>query len=69
MRHFKYLLNLRKVQATQVVMTLVNGMRGQANCNNAQDTVDLLILMGYRSCYKRYMALLGYKVQSTATGK
>jgi hypothetical protein len=68
MRHFEYLSNLGVVGATQVVTTFFDGMQGCANRDNAQDTVYLQS-MGYRSCYKWYMALLGYNVQSTAKGK
>ena len=45
---------LNKKQAT-----LVNGMLGNANCEDTIDQVFLPISMGYRSCYKRYMLLLG----------
>jgi hypothetical protein len=69
MRHFEYLSNLAEVRVMQVVALLVDGMQGCKNCDDAQDAVYLPISMGYRSCYKRYMALLGYKVQSTAMGK
>jgi hypothetical protein len=69
MRRFEYLLNLGEVRATQADGTLVNGMLGHANCNNGQDTMYLPISMGYRACYKRYMASLGYNVQTTAMGK
>jgi hypothetical protein len=68
MRHFKYLKNLGEVQATQVVATLVNGMQGHENHDNSLDVTYLPILLGYWSCYKRYMALLGYIVRMTAMG-
>ncbi len=32
------------------------------------DVMYLPILMGYRVCYRRYIASLGYDVQTTATG-
>jgi hypothetical protein len=70
-RHFEYLSNLGEVQATQVITRLVDGMLGCANHNNDQRNqrvTCLPISMGYRSCYKRYMALLGYIVRSLATG-
>ncbi len=68
MRHFGYLKNLGEVQATQVFATLVNGMQSHANCNNSLDVTYLPILLGYWSCYKRYMASPGYIVQTTAMG-
>jgi hypothetical protein len=68
MRHFEYLSILGGVRATQVVATLVDGMLGSTNPNNAHSMTYLLTLMVYRSCYRRYMALLGYNVQSSAMG-
>ncbi len=68
LRHFEYLKNLGEVQATQVVATLVDGMQGHANRDNSLDVTYLPISMGYRSCYKWYMASLGYVVQMTAMG-
>ncbi len=68
MRHFKYLKNLGEVRVTQVVATLVNGMQGQTNCNESLDVTYLPILLGYQSCYKQYMALLGYAVRTMAIG-
>jgi hypothetical protein len=68
MRHFEYLKNLGEVQATQVVATLVDGMQGHANCNNSINMTYLPISMGYWSCYKRYMAWLGYTVRTTEMG-
>ncbi len=67
-RHFEYLKNLGEVQATWIVATLVNEMQGHANCNNSLDVTYLPILLGYWSCYKQYMALLGYIVQTMAMG-
>jgi hypothetical protein len=66
--HFEYLKNLGEVRATQVVPTLVNGMQGHANHDNSLDVTYLPLSMGYRSCYKRYMASLGYVVRMTAMG-
>jgi hypothetical protein len=43
-------------------------MQGHANCNNSLDVTYLPILLGYWSCYKWYMALLGYVVQTMAMG-
>jgi hypothetical protein len=68
MRHFEYLKNLGEVRAAQVVATLVNGMQGHANHNESLDVTYLPILLGYWSCYKRYMALLGYVVWTMAMG-
>ena len=68
MRHFEYLKNLGEVQATKVVATLADGIQGHANCDDSLDVTYLPISMGYRSCYKQYMALLGYVVQTTAMG-
>ncbi len=68
-RHFEYLLNLSEVQATKVVSTLVDGMQGRLNRNDASNVTYLPISMGYRLCYKRYMKVLGYNVRSTGTGK
>jgi hypothetical protein len=68
-RHFEYLLNLGEVQAMKVVSILVDGMQGRVNCNDASNVTYLPISMGYRSCYKRYMKVLGYNVRSTGTGK
>ncbi len=54
----------------KVVSTLVDGMQGRVNCNDASNVTYLpILLMGYRSCYKQYMKVLGYNVQSTGMGK
>ena len=66
--HFDYLLQLGEVQATRAVATLVNGAAGHNNREVADDEVYLPISMGYRNCYRRYMALLGYKVTCTPNG-
>ena len=68
MRHFEYLLELGEVQATQTVSTLVNGVQGHANCDNDDEAIFLPRYMGYRNCYKRYMASLGYNVRTTGLG-
>jgi hypothetical protein len=68
MRHFEYLKNLGEVRATRVVATLVDGVQGHANCNGSLDMIYLPILLVYWSCYKRYMALLGYIVHMTVMG-
>ena len=64
LHHFEYLKNLGEVRATRVVATLVDGMGGHANRDNNIDVTYLPILMGYRSCYKRYMKALGYNVRT-----
>jgi hypothetical protein len=43
-------------------------MQGHANCNNSLDVTYLPILLGYWSCYKRYMTSLGYIVRTMAMG-
>jgi len=68
LHHFEYLKNHGEVQATRVVATLVEGMGGHANRDNNIDVIYLPILMGYRSCYKRYMKALEYDVRTTAMG-
>jgi hypothetical protein len=68
MRHFEYLKNLGEVRATRVVAASVDGMQGHANHDNSLDVTYLPILLGYPSCYKQYMALLGNVVQTTAMG-
>ncbi len=68
MRYFEYLSNLGEVRATQVLAILVDGVQGRKNCNDAHNVAYLLTLMGYCTCYKGYMELLGYIVRSLATG-
>jgi ribosome-binding protein aMBF1 (putative translation factor) len=68
LHHFEYLKNLGEVRATRVVAMLVDGMGGHANRDANIEVIYLLISMGYRSCYKRYMKALGYNVRTTATG-
>ena len=68
MRHFEYLKNLGEVQATRVVATLFDGMQGHAKCKDSINVTYLPISMGDWSCYKQYMALLGYAVQTTEMG-
>ncbi len=43
-------------------------MQGYTNCGDSLDMTYLSILLGYWSCYKQYMALLGYVVRTTAMG-
>ncbi len=68
MRHFECLKNPGEVRATQVDATLVDGMQGHANCNDSLDVTYLPLLLGYWTCYKQYMASLGYIVQTTEMG-
>jgi hypothetical protein len=61
MRHFEYLMELGdKVRATRVVTTLVEGMQVRVNRDNDDNARYLPMSMGYRNCYKRYLASLGY---------
>jgi hypothetical protein len=66
LRQFEYLKNLGEVRETKVVATLVDGMQGHANRDNSFDMTYLPISMGYWSCYKQCMALLGYVVRTMA---
>jgi len=71
MRHLVYLMELGdEVRATRVVTTLVEGMEARVNRDNDDDERYLPMSMGYRNCYKRYLASLGYTnvVWSTASG-
>ena len=47
--------------------TIVDGTLGHAIHDNDDEAIYLPMSMGYRNCYKRYMASLGYSVRSTAT--
>ncbi len=67
-RHFKILQNLDKVQATRVVATFVDGTINHANRDANLDVTYLPISMRYHTCYRRYMASLGYDVETTSTG-
>ena len=67
-RHFNYLLQLGEVRATRVMATLVDGVAGRTNREEAEEMVYLPISMGYRNCYRRYMSLLGYKVTCKPNG-
>jgi len=66
--HFEYLSNLGEVRATRVVATLIDGVQGHANREDTIEQTYLPISMGYRSCYRRYMASIGYKVRTNAVG-
>ncbi len=66
--HLDLLLNLGEVCATRVVSTLVDGMQGHANRKGTIAHVYLPILMGYRSCYKPYMLLLGLHTRCAPAG-
>jgi hypothetical protein len=68
MHHFEYLSNLGKVRATRVIATLVDGVQGHANREDTIEQMYLPISLGYRSCYRRYMASIGYKVRKNAVG-
>jgi hypothetical protein len=58
-----------EVRATRVVTTLVKGMEALVNRGNDDNERYLPMSMGYRNCYKRYLASLGYtNVRSTASG-
>ena len=62
------MMNLGEVRATRVAATLVDGVADCSNCEDKEDMVYLPISMGYWNCYKRYMDVLGYRVQSNAQG-
>ena len=66
--HFDIMMHLGKVQATRVVAMLVDGVADLANCHDTADMVYLPISMGYRNCYKHYMAGNSYKVRSNPNG-
>ena len=66
--HLDLLLNLGEVCATRVVSTLVDGMQGHANRKGTIAHVYLPILMGYRSCCKPYMLLLGLHTRCAPDG-
>jgi len=70
MRHLEYLMELGdKVRATRVITTLVEGMEARVNRDNDDDERYLPMSMGYRNCYKQYLASLGYtNVRNTASG-
>jgi hypothetical protein len=66
--HFEYLLELGECRATRVIATLVDGKTGHTNRDDTVNMVYLPISMGYRNCYKRYMARLGYDVSCKPNG-
>jgi hypothetical protein len=70
MSHFEYLMELGdEVRATRVVTTLVKGMQARVNRDDDDNARYLPMSMGYRNCYKRYIASLGYtNVRTTASG-
>ncbi len=43
-------------------------MGSHDNCNASVDVTYLPISMGYHSCYRQYMELLGYSAETTASG-
>ncbi len=71
-RHFEYLIKLGEVRVTRVVSTLVkDGMIDHRNCGNKTTSLNvsyLPISMGYRQCDRRYLASLGYWVETTHAG-
>ena len=67
-RHFEHMMKLGEVRATRCVATFVDGTLGHANRDDDDETVHLPRYMGIRNCYRRYMATLGYHVQTTTTG-
>ena len=67
-RHFEHMMKLGEVRATRCVATLVDGTLGHTNRDDDDEAIYLPRYMGIRSCYRRYMATLGYHVQTTATG-
>ena len=63
--NFDIMMHRGKVRATRVVAMSVDGVaRSLANRDNTTNMVYLPISMGYRNCYKCYMAGSGYKVRS-----
>jgi hypothetical protein len=70
--HFDYLLQLGEVRATRVIATMVDGEQGHTN--RGESVVDsntfvyLPLSFGFRPCYKRYMAGMGYKVSCRPNG-
>ena len=66
--HMEYLLELGEVRATQVVATFVDGVQGRTNREDTVDMIYLPISMGYRSCYKRYKNLIGFKTRCKPNG-
>ena len=47
---------------------MVDGLISHANCDADLDVTFLPISMGYRMCYRWYIASLGYDMETTATG-
>ena len=70
LKHFEYLKNLGEVRATRVVSTLVDGMiqhRNRDDDRTASTVTYLPLSLGYRPAYRRYMASLGYRAETTET--
>jgi hypothetical protein len=61
-------LKFTSVMPAHKSITSVDGMQGRANHDISLDVTYLPISLGYWSCYKRYMALLGYIVWTISTG-
>ena len=68
MRHLQYLTHLGEVRATCVVSTIVKGMEERTNRDMDDDAIYLPRYMTIRSCYKRYMNMLGYNVRTLGSG-
>ncbi len=71
MHHFEYLKNLGEVRATRIVSTLVDGMiqvHNREDKKAAAEVTYLPISMGYRQCYRRYMASLGCTAETDSAG-
>ena len=67
MRHLQYLTNLGEVRATRVVSTVVKGMEERTNPDVDDDAIYLPRYMTIRSCYKRYMNMLGCNAWTTGS--
>ena len=68
MRHLQYLTNLGEVCATRVVSHMVEGMEERTNRDVDDDAIYLPRYMTIRSCYKRYMNMLGYNAWTMGSG-
>ena len=66
--HFNYLLPFGEVRVMHVIATLVDGVAGCTNREEAEEMVYLPISMGYQNYYCHYMSLLGYKVTCKPNG-
>ena len=67
--HFKELVSLGEVHATRFVRNVVaNRLTELVTCKNDDRNVYLPVTDGIRPCYHRYGHLLGWHVESNATG-